>query len=433
MKRTNLFILKVNLIIIVIFGLNIFNMSHLSAKPSGGSIIEGVIVAESTLSPVAGVNVKVKDSVTKTDEHGKYIISGLLPGRLAIEAKHPDYADFIETIKVCKGTNSFNIKIKSGGVKITEDKPRVSGEISKYSIEDLRMKSRERVENYKKGPVAEKITASEAFKNTNYIAGKVIDMVSAVPISRAKVEVGGEVYFSDVNGEFISKPISKSQVIIRAESALHNAYESDIKITSGKNKIKILLMPRPEESIASTSIDRGKLVELGQFAQRYSSVSGRVRNAKTKEPISDATVIVATMSAKTNIEGYYMIEGLPLGLVDLTVIAGNFGVHKGKINLSKVTNINDVALNADERFGGVNGMIVEKETGKPIYGAKVQLGNRIVVSDQFGNFNIKDVVYDYYNLIVEQKGYQRIEKAISINQENITVNVELADEYQSVK
>ena len=192
-------------------------------------------------------------------------------------------------------------------------------------------------------------------------------------------------------------------------------------------------MPLPENSAAYTGFDKSKLTEYSKFSQRYASISGHVRDAKTKSPVSNATVIIATKSAQTNSQGFYTVDGLAMGHADITIIAGTYGVYKGSINLIKVSNLNDVSLSVEEKFGAITGTVIEKETGRPIHGAKIQIGNKIVVSDQYGTFNIKDIAYDYYNLIVEQKGYQRIEKALSINQDTITVNVELADEYQTVK
>lgn len=403
-------------------------------KPSGGAALEGIITCSESAAAISGAAVSVSGRAAKSDENGRYIISGLIPGKVIIEIKKQGFENYSESIKITKGTNSFNIKIKAGADggsagMISEDK---SGPISQGSYEELVRKSQQRRQNYRDGSVTQKVAAAQV-KGSNYITGKVIDMASGVPISRAKINVDGEIYFSDAAGEFISRPIARAQAMIRAESQAYNAYETNIKITGGKNKLKILLMPLPENSAAYTGFDKGKLTEYSKFSQRYASVSGHVRDAKTKNPLSNATVIIATKSVQTNLQGFYMIDGLAMGHADITIIAGTYGVYKGSVNLTKVSNLNDVSLSVEEKYGAITGTVIEKETGRPIHGAKIQIGNKIVVSDQYGTFNIKDIAYDYYNLIVEQKGYQRIEKALSINQETITVNVELADEYQIVR
>lgn len=404
-------------------------------KPAGGAALEGIITCSESAETLSGAAVTVSGRATKSDENGRYIVSGLIPGKVIIEIKKQGFENYGESIKITKGTNSFNVKLKPGTTNggrtgmISEDR---SGPISQGSYEELVRKSQLRRQNYRSGSVTQKVAAAQV-KGTNYITGKVIDMASGVPISRAKINIDGEIYFSDAAGEFISRPIARAQAMIRAESPAYNAYESNIKITGGKNKLKILLMPLPENSAAYTGFDKGKITEYSKFSQRYASVSGHVRDAKTKGPVSNATVIIATKSAQTNPQGFYTVDGLAMGHADITIIAGTYGVYKGGINLTKVSNLNDVSLSVEEKFGAINGTVIEKETGRPIHGAKIQIGNKIVVSDQYGTFNIKDIAYDYYNLIVEQKGYQRIEKALSINQESITVNVELADEYQIVK
>lgn len=428
----NLF--KIAVILALAVPLLLANAAPAECKAAGSVTLEGVITAESSAAEVGGASVSAGGKATKSDGNGRYVVSGLMSGRIIVEIKKPGFESYSESIKVTKGVNSFNVKLRAlagaeNGGMIQEDRHETA---AGQSYEEMARRSQERRRAYRQGSVSEKVAAAEV-RGTNYIAGKVVDMTTGVPISRAKVNIDGEVYFSDAAGEFISRPIARAQAAIRAESSSYNAYESNIKITTGKNKLKILLMPLPENSAAYTGYDKGKIVEYTKFSQQYAGVSGHVRDAKTKEPVNNATVIIANKSAQTNAQGFYTVEGLAMGHADITIIAGNYGVYKGNINLAKVSNLNDVSLSADEKFGAVSGTIVEKETGRPVHGAKIQIGNKIVVSDQYGSFAIKDIAYDYYNLTVEQKGYQRIEKALSVNQETIAVSVELADEYQTVK
>lgn len=410
-------------------------VSAAECKVSGSVTLEGTLTDEDSSAAVEGAAVSAGGRAVKSDSSGKYVLSGLLPGRIIVEVKKEGYETFGESVKVTKGSNSFNIKLKASGAAagrggvITEDRRETA---AGQSYEEMARRSQERRQNYRLGAVSEKVPAASV-KGTNYVAGKVIDMASGVPIARARVVLDGEAYFSDAAGEFVSRPITRAQASLKADAPSYNAYESNIKITGGKNKLKILLMPLPENSSAYTGFDKGKLVEYSKFSQRYASVSGHVRDAKTKEPVSNATVIIGNKSAQTNAQGFYGIDGLAMGNAAVTIIAGSYGVYKGSLEVSKVTNVNDVSLTADEKFGAVSGTVVEKETGRPIHGARVQIGNRIVVSDQYGSFTVKDIPYDYYNLTVDQKGYQRIEKAISVNQDNITVGVELADEYMTAR
>ncbi len=438
MKKRNLNSNSFKIFTILIFTLSsIFLInSNGECKPTGGVKLEGIITCSQSAALISNASVTAGGRTVKSDENGHYIISGLLPGKIIIEIKKAGYENYDESIRVTKGTNSFNVKLKAarGQVErcaiITEDR---SGKITAENYDELIRESRRRRSGYQNKNAAVSNEMAVQIKGRNYITGKVIDMASGVPVSRAKINIDGEIYFSDTSGEFISKPIIRSQAMIRAESPAYNAYESNIKITGGKNKLKILLMPLPQNSMAYTGFDQNKIIEYSKFSQRYASISGHVRDAKTRNPIINATVIIAAKSAQTNSQGFYTIDGLAMGHADVTIIAGNYGVYKGNVNLTKVSNLNDVALSAEEKYSSVSGSVIEKETGRPIHGAKIQIGNKIVVSDQYGTFNIKDIAYDYYNLMVEQKGYQRIEKAMSVNQESINVTVELADEYQIAK
>ncbi|HNY12038.1 MAG TPA: carboxypeptidase regulatory-like domain-containing protein [Candidatus Wallbacteria bacterium] len=424
-----------------------------TAQIIGSASLDGFVTDEATSEPVSGAVVTVRDRVTKTERDGKFKAANLIIGRVIVEVKHKDYDNYNESISIARGENSFNIKLrpKTGRMALSnaiiakkalsnaksnmieEDCPAYSGGhiASVPTLEESMQVSREE----KNRNIKKTFAALKPSKDTIFVAGKVVDMISGIPISRAKVMVDDEVYFSDTNGEFISKTINKAQVTVRAESPNHTAYESSIKIGTGRNKLKILLMPSEREAnlISHNGVERNATLEYTKYAQKYSSMYGTVRNARTHEPIANATIVIGSKNGKTNKEGHYIVDGLPLGFADVTVIAGKYGLYKGKVNVAEVSVKNDIALSPEEKTGNVTGTVLEKESGKAVYGARVQISDRIVVTDTFGNFSIPSVPFDYYNMIVEQKGYQKAEKSISVNQESVNFTVELADEFPGVK
>ena len=422
------------------------------AQIIGSASLDGFVCDEATSDAVSGAVVTVRDRVTKTGKDGKFSATNLIVGRIIVEVKHKDYDNYNESISIARGENSFNIKLrpKTGRMALSnaiiikkpsskvktdsgEEGPAYSG--GRMSSVPTLEESMSTLREDKNQKIKKTFAALKPSGDTIFVAGKVVDMISGVPISRARVIVDGEVYFSDTKGEFTSKTINKAQVTVRAESPSHTAYESNIKIATGRNKLKILLMPSEGETglISHNGMERNATVEYTKYSQKYSSMYGTVRNAKTHESIANATVVIGSKNGRTNKEGYYKIDGLPLGFADVTVIAGKYGLYKGNISVSDVSVKNDISLSPEEKTGNITGVVIEKESGKAVYGARVQVSDRIVVTDTFGNFSITSVPFDYYNMVVEQKGYQRAEKSVSVNQESVNFTVELADEFPGVK
>lgn len=428
-----------------------------SAEVIGSATLDGIVTDGATAEPIAGAAVTVRDKIAKSGRDGHYSATGLIPGRIIVEVRHRDYDNFVESISVARGENSFNVKLrpKTGRIALSNAFPppakkplTITSETEEtgrgISASSPAAESAYGAEyNYttpgEPGSVKRHISAN--VKNTKlllskmFITGKVMDMVTGVPISRARVTIDGESYFTDPAGEFTSKQVDKAFVMVRAESPNHTAYESNVKMGNGKNKIRILLMPHEREKnlVSHNGIEKNAVVEYTRFNQRFARVFGVIRNARSKEPVSNATIVVGTRTDRTDKQGNYSVEGIALGQADVSVIAGSFGVYRGRLEVNDVSKKFDINLTPEQNFGTVSGVIMEKESGKYIHGAKVTISDRVVVSDAAGNFVIKDVPYDYYNMIVEQKGYQRAERAISVNQGGVNFTVELADEFPQAK
>lgn len=450
----------------------LFSCIFSSLKPAaaesllGMGKLEGYVMDAASSDPLKNTVITVMERTVKSDSTGHFSIAGLLPGRVIIDAKLKDYDNFLTTITIEKGDNSYNIKLKP-------NKGQISKNVAKTPSENLARLKKSMEKSTATAAVpsnsssAQKSALAAAGKSTETtlsslppvtapastvqrtfiprqqtllnsklsigVSGIVLDSMTNTPISRAKVFIDGNTYFTDVNGEFTSRPVEKSQIFVRSEATNHTAYESNVNLTSGNNKLKILLIPEEPNLISQGGINKNSIVEYTRFNQSYAKVFGYIKNTKNRQPIADATVVIGTQTTKTNKDGYYNIEGLPLGFVNISVLSNKYGIYKGKLNIVNVNNKYDIALTEEERRGTLIGIVNEKETGTPIYGAKIQVADKIVVSDKFGSFTINDLPFDYYNIIVEQGGYQRVERAISINEEKVNINISLADDYTSDK
>ena len=413
--------------LLAVYILLLFSWIIFAPEPSfaqslfGTGRLEGYVMDGANSNPLKDAVITVMEKTVKSNSSGHFTISGLLPGRVIVDAKLKDYDDFLTTITIEKGDNSYNIKLKPAPKKLSKNIPGTP----KTKITAAAPAATAQISNTPLLPYKLKVKVA--------VSGIVLDSITNTPISRARVLIDGNTYFTDINGEFTSRPVENSQIFVRGEAPNHTAYESNVQLAKGNNKLKILLVPEEPNLISQGGINKNSIVEYTRFSQSYAKVFGYIKNSKTRQPISEATVVIGTQTAKTNKEGYYSLEGLSLGFMDISVLSNKYGVYKGKININAVSNKYDVSLTDEEKHSTLIGTVNEKETGQPIYGAKIQVADKIVITDKFGSFTISDLPYDYYNLIVEQNGYQRIERAISVNEEKVNVNVSLADDYAAIK
>lgn len=77
----------------------------------------------------------------------------------------------------------------------------------------------------------------------------------------------------------------------------------------------------------------------------------------------------------------------------------------------------------------LGGQIIDKTTGTPIAGAKIKVSNHApVISDQSGNFSIKDLCAGTFDLHVQHISYQSQQKKIHIDRDKLLL-IELAVEH----
>lgn len=76
--------------------------------------------------------------------------------------------------------------------------------------------------------------------------------------------------------------------------------------------------------------------------------------------------------------------------------------------------------------GDIFGTVTDKDTGTPIKGVSVQIGTKIVQTDEKGKYIIKELPFsDKYEIIVNAKEYKEYRDFVSLQQEFLSFDVKL--------
>lgn len=72
------------------------------------------------------------------------------------------------------------------------------------------------------------------------------------------------------------------------------------------------------------------------FAQNHASLSGFVRDADSREALIGANVMVsgANLGAATNVEGYFVVNGIPPGTYEVTINYIGYKKQREKISFA---------------------------------------------------------------------------------------------------
>jgi len=146
------------------------------------------------------------------------------------------------------------------------------------------------------------------------------------------------------------------------------------------------------------------------------SISGRVVNRRTNEPIQGATLVAVDggvrYKAKTDGRGRYLLRGLKPGRYK--VIAGARSYVKEvypepvPVAAGRVTKDIDFALVPRKRLGAITGLVVDARTREPIAGAVVvargEQGNARAQTDRRGHYVLK-LRPGEYQVAARARGY----------------------------
>ncbi|MEW4224362.1 carboxypeptidase regulatory-like domain-containing protein [Rossellomorea marisflavi] len=283
------------------------------------SALEGTVRDAATGLPIAAALVQVFAIGTtipiasvQTDQFGRYFISGLLPEEYRVVYSAPTYQ-----------SETFILFFNPGETKTVD---------------------------------------ADLTRIPSNIQGVVTDLVTGLPIGNATVILfleGTEIVVAstttDQDGNYVLTGLSAGNYSLRFEATGYQTASVPVQLGFAE----------------TLTINQALRLEFG-------SVIGTIREALTGEPIRNALVIAFSLSgiplgnAITDVNGNYLIDGLPAGPVVLIVRATGF-----QTQMRDVTIIGGETIQENFNLLGdpavITGFITDIRTGEPIPQALVQI------------------------------------------------------------
>ncbi|MDP8910106.1 MAG: carboxypeptidase regulatory-like domain-containing protein, partial [Chloroflexota bacterium] len=194
------------------------------------------------------------------------------------------------------------------------------------------------------------------------LTGTVLDAYTGEPVAGATVEVGRAKATSDAAGKYqLAKWSAKGK--LRASAAGYEPAEIDL---------------------AQQPVDQASGAPTRDISIRPNVLSGAVTERYTGAPVADAVVKVSdTISTTTGTDGRYTLAGVPPSF-SVSVTAPDHDEHTAQVD--KTTQ-----LDVDLRSNILQGKVTERDTGKPIAGATVRVGDVTATTEADGTYRAPGV------------------------------------------
>lgn len=226
------------------------------------------------------------------------------------------------------------------------------------------------------------------------LVGKVTDDYTGKPVPSATVKLGSAEVTTDAEGRYtFPRWNSKDTIEVKA---------------GGYEQRSVPLQDQPQFSKpAPPSVSLDVVI-------RPNTLSGTVSDSYTKQPLAGAVVQAsATISATTAADGRYVLNGVPESFA-LSITAPEHEPADQSVSRQS-------AFNAVLRPNVVVGTVTDRETGKPVGGIKVAVGNTATTTDEQGRYRLEGVPQDAV-LEIGGPGYVPVSQPVS---QTVTLDVPL--------
>ncbi len=224
------------------------------------------------------------------------------------------------------------------------------------------------------------------------------DRFSGRGIAGATITVEGQTIVADQDGAFTIPALSEADPHDLVASA--GSYQPETQ--------RIVIAPGGNEK-----------VEFGLLSEVRGAVSGTVRDAATQAGISMATVQVAGSADQithTNSDGSYLLDGVTPGTYPLEV------THPAYLaaTTSAVTVVSEAEAHADAALthrptvGGLEGRVLDADTGAAIVGAVVSHGGLSTTSDALGRYSLAGLPAGMTAIDLAAPGYPATTRDVAI-------------------
>jgi len=227
------------------------------------------------------------------------------------------------------------------------------------------------------------------------------DAMTGKPLESARVKVygTGNEYLTGLDGSCTLTGLPLEKITLEAAAENHKAVcMSPTVVSGGADTLTFSLPP----------LTRG-------------AVSGTVRDLQTGEPIRNAHVSLpgdSLLGADSEADGSFTLVGIPSGTYELKAVHPEYQAEtvSNIIVSEEETSTVDFTLTPKPVTGSLEGTIRDSQTGEPIAGAVLNVGDTDAMSttDQQGGYVLSDLPAGLVNISISADGYPDTERKAGV-------------------
>ncbi|WP_176714187.1 PD40 domain-containing protein [Orenia metallireducens] len=175
---------------------------------------------------------------------------------------------------------------------------------------------------------------------------------------------------------------------------------------------------------------------IGCQDDKFMNLRGNVTDKFTGEPLVGITVEVGNQVVKTNNQGYFIVNNIPViedidGKDSVVRLSGKDYIAKTKQVLLEEGD-KSISIQLERNYMNLSGQVIDRFKGESLAGVTVEIGNQLVETDANGYFTIKKIPVIENPTIedrlvkVSSPGYMVWTKVINLEGKDKLFNEEIA-------
>ena len=392
----------------------------------GSALLTGQVTTAVGNEPIANAEVRVVDTPlsVRTDKTGRFGLPGIRSGAAQIEVSAPGYAvERLSRELVAGGETQLPILLRGDAVVIglvveaATDQPVANAEVQ---IAGTKLTARtDKSGKFRllgaRSQLSTVAASAAGFRKHEaehqLLPGKETDI--KLPLTGDAVVVG-RVLNADDESPIVGAEISSVGTTLSALTDNQGQYRLE-GVRSGAAQLKVAARGFPEE-ILKRDLPANADTPVPVSLKGTAILVGQVLNGLTKEPVPNATVLIAgsKQPIQTDGEGKFRREKLRGGPIELEVSAAGYTTKKlgVKLELEKET-IAPLVLNGDAVLAGT---VLNAATSEPIANAEIALDKTALAiqSDAEGNFRLEGASPGKVMAKIRAAGFDATEAAVEL-------------------
>ncbi len=400
---------------------------EMTALPTTGAV-QGIVTDETTGNALESVLVYIESIDTRTDNEGRYRLTGVESGSRTIVAQKTGYEEYTGTVEIKAGeivshdieltpspttggvtgsvTDSlFNMPLENVQVSIGSAETKTD-DLGFYHLTGIEAGTQtihaqlEGFQNYsdsvevKAGEVTSKNIVMSPLPLTGSVKGIVTDNDTGEAIEKAWVIIGFNFARTDSNGNYRINGIFAGNRKVYAIKHAYFIYYGNVTVKAGEQVFYD--------------------IKMSPFTLR-GTVKGKVTDSLYGTPLEDVCVSIGLHKTETDEDGNYRLTGVLMGPRIITACKSHYKFYLNTVSVSAgKTVISDIAMEPFSTTGELQGTITDSSDNSPLENVRVEVGSADTRTDENGFYRLNGIRSGSRSLVATLSGYHQYKTDVTI-------------------